>query len=106
MKQKRYVAAGLPPAGNRTTTTEEHQTLNNSNQKHLKPSAHIPCASQAGMPEEAHGIWVMAGSVCKYRTAQAYSEIRAISCNADGAHGAPYANLAAELFLIYFDLHQ
>jgi hypothetical protein len=58
-KQKRYVVAGLPPASNRTTTTElKKQTTKNKNNS--KPSAHIPCASQASMPEEAHGICAVA----------------------------------------------
>jgi hypothetical protein len=67
-KQKRYVVAGLPPASNRTTTTEAHQAKNNSKQKHHQATAHIPCASQPNMPEEAHGICALAGCGFRFRT--------------------------------------
>jgi hypothetical protein len=62
-KQKRYVVAGLPPACNRTTTTEVKTKPDHKNTS--KPSAHIPRASQANMFEEAHGICALAG--CDFR---------------------------------------
>jgi hypothetical protein len=54
------LAAGLPPASNRTPTTEVQTRLGRSKAKTVAASTHIPCGSQANVLEEAHGICVMA----------------------------------------------
>jgi hypothetical protein len=40
-----------------------------------KPSAHIPCGSQAYVLEEAHGICVLAGMLVKFHAAQSMKSI-------------------------------
>jgi hypothetical protein len=72
-KQEKEVAAGLPPACNHTTTTEiqtrpSHKKPKTKNQKQHAAITHIPCALQASMLEEAHGICAVAGSLSKIAT--------------------------------------
>jgi hypothetical protein len=43
--------------------------------KSSKPSAHIPCALQAYVLEEAHGICVLAGMLVKFHAAQLMKSI-------------------------------
>jgi hypothetical protein len=67
---------GLPPVGNRISTTKVPTRPSNSTQqqtianpKQHAASTHIPCGSQAYVPEEAHGICAVALPVLRFHTA-------------------------------------
>jgi hypothetical protein len=62
-KQEKEVATGLPPASNRTVTTEVQTRPGNSKPKQHTASTHISCGSQASVLEEAHGICAVAWPV-------------------------------------------
>jgi hypothetical protein len=71
-KQEKGVVAGLPPASDRTTTTEVETRPSQSKAKQKQHAAitHIPCGSQANVLEEAHGICALALHVLRLHTAE------------------------------------